>query len=482
MNKICLLVCLSCTSFMLVAQNEFNQKIAKLAESKALKYANVSISAFDIETKNQILNYRAEKSLIPASSIKLIPSLIALELFGHDYTFETKLMYDGQLESDGTLLGNVYIEGSGDPTLGFNRFKSTKPLKELLDYMSDAISSAGITCIEGHVIADESAFDSYPVCPSWQWNDLGNYYAGGAWGLNINENQYYLYFGGRSKIGLRPRIKFHEPFIEGLQFSNEVFVDSPGTGDQAYIFGGPYDYLKRVSGTIPQGNGLFRIRGSIPDPPLFVAQNLAKSLEEKNIHSYEAKTQFRPDYRKRFRKEIIALASPPLGEIVKETIFHSLNLHAEAMFKAICYSKYTTASGSRSLPIIKKRMKRAGIDIKGMHLEDGSGLSARNQISSQVLSSFIMYHANLHGPEKLTEYIPKAGSQGTVSSFSQKKGVSAWLKSGSMNRIQSYTGLIKNKQGKWISFSFIANGFDGKNSSVVPVVRKIIYQLYLEEI
>ena len=482
MNKLFLLIGLSFIGLSSSAQNDLNQKIVKLAESKPLKYANVSIAAFDITSKTQILDYRSEKSLTPASSIKLIPSLIALELFGHDYQYETKLKYDGQIEKDGTLLGNIYIEGSGDPTLGYKRFDSTKPLNELLNYMSDAISATGITCIDGHVIADESAFDSYPVCPSWQWNDLGNYYAGGAWGLNINENQYFLYFDGRSKVGLRPIIRYHDPFIKGLEFSNEVFVDGSSTGDNAYIFGGPYDYKKRVSGSIPQGNGLFRIKGSIPDPPLFIAQNLAKNLEEKNIASYEAKTQFRPNYRKKFRKDIITITSPPLGDIIKETIFHSLNLHAEAMFKSICYSKYTTASGSRSLPIIKKRMKRAGIDIKGMHLEDGSGLSARNQISSKVLANFIMYHANLHGPEKLTEYIPKAGSQGTVSSFWQTKDVSAWLKSGSMNRIQSYTGLIQNKQGKWISFSFIANGFDGKNSTVTPIVRKIIHEIYQTEI
>lgn len=482
MNKLFLLIGLSLIGFTTSGQDDFNQKIVELAESKPLKYANVSISAFDIASKTQIIDYRGDKSLTPASSMKLIPSLIALELFGHDYRYETKLKYDGQIENDGTLLGNIYLEGSGDPTLGFNRFESTKPLNELLDHLSQRVSDAGITCVDGHIIADESAFDSYPVCPSWQWNDLGNYYAGGAWGLNINENQYYLYFGGRSKAGLRPKIKYHEPYIENLEFSNEVFVDAPGTGDNAYIFGGPYDYLKRVSGSIPQGNGLFRIKGSIPDPPLFIAQNLAKKLKERNIASDQAKTQFRPNYQKRFRKDITTIISPPLGEIVKETIFHSLNLHAEAMFKSICYSKYSTASGSRSLPIIKKRMKRAGIDIKGMHLEDGSGLSTRNQISSKVLASFIMYHANLHGPEKLTEYLPKAGSQGTVSSFWQTKGVSAWLKSGSMNRIQSYSGLIKNKQGKWISFSFIANGFDGKNSSITPVVRKIIHELYMKEI
>ena len=373
---------------------QIDDTVAKLVENNALQYANVSICAYDIDSKSKILDYRSKKSLTPASSIKLIPSLTALELFGNDYTFKTKISYDGQIEADGTLLGNIYIEGSGDPTLGFDRFAEVLPLNELLEFIAQSIFDFGITCIDGDIIADESTFDSYPVCPSWQWNDLGNYYAGGAWGINVNENLYYLYFGNRARIGRTPSIKFHEPKIEGLKFSNEVFVDSAHTGDNAYIFGGPYDYYKRVSGSIPSGNGLFKIKGSIPDPPLFMAQGVARVLRSMNIDSDESRTQFRPNYQKKFRKEIISISSPPLGDIVRETNFHSLNLHAEALFKSICYSKYETASGSRALPIIKSRMKRAGIDTRGMHLEDGSGLSARNQISSEVLAKFGSRHVN----------------------------------------------------------------------------------------
>ena len=459
-------------------QTDLNRYARQLSESAPLKYANVSICAYDIASGENILDFRADKTMAPASSLKVIPTLTALELFGEDYTFETKISYDGTIEPDGTLLGNVYIEGRGDPTLGFDRFEEAMSLEALLTYWTNSISNYGITCIDGDIVADESAFDSYPVCPSWQWNDLGNYYAGGAWGINIHENQYYIYFGNRMRVGGRPKIRFHEPHIPGLEFSNEVFVDVAGSGDNAYIFGGPYDYIKRISGTIPQGSGLFRIKGSIPDPPLFLAQKLADKLASENIASEEAKTQFRPTYRKQFRHDIVTTKSPKLGDIVKATNFHSLNLHAEALFKSICFSKYSTASGSRALPIIKKRLKRAGIDISGIHLEDGSGLSARNQLSSRVLSQFIMHHAHLHTPEKLSTYLPKAGIEGTVSSFTQFEGVEAWLKSGSMNRILSYTGLIKNKNDKWIAFSFIANGFHGKHKTINPIVRKIIREIY----
>ena len=47
---------------------------------------------------------------------------------------------------------------------------------------TNAILDKGINCIDGNIIVDESIFDSYPIAPSWQWNDLGNYYATGAWG------------------------------------------------------------------------------------------------------------------------------------------------------------------------------------------------------------------------------------------------------------------------------------------------------------
>ena len=140
------------------------------------KHANVGVSVRTIDGNQPLYDYNGQLSLVPASSLKLLTTLIAIEEIGKNKRYETYLAYDGQLDPDGTLQGNLYIIGSGDPTLGSDRIPGTPSRRTLLSNIYESINELGITCIDGNIVADESIFDAYPIAPSWQWNDLGNYY------------------------------------------------------------------------------------------------------------------------------------------------------------------------------------------------------------------------------------------------------------------------------------------------------------------
>ncbi|NNE27675.1 MAG: D-alanyl-D-alanine carboxypeptidase/D-alanyl-D-alanine-endopeptidase, partial [Saprospiraceae bacterium] len=165
--------------------------IDRFVQDKDLVNANISISVNDAEDGTLIVGYRPHKVLVPASSLKLLTTLTALKILGEDFKFESLLQYSGEIKADGTLVGDLYFVGSGDPSFGSDRLKGCDSFEQALNKIVDFIKQAGITCIKGEIIIDESIFDSYPVAPSWQWNDLGNYYASGAWGINVNENLYY---------------------------------------------------------------------------------------------------------------------------------------------------------------------------------------------------------------------------------------------------------------------------------------------------
>lgn len=465
----------------MLAQNSTEQAIEKLISKSVYKHANVSIAAFDIETKKQIVDIRSEKMLIPASSMKLITTLVAIDKLGEDFRFNTEISYDGTIEPDGTLKGNIYIVGSGDPTLGSKRIKDQPDMEELLVIIRDAIIDFGITCIDGDIVADESVFDSFPISPSWQWNDLGNYYAGGSWGLNINENEYYIYLNKRGKVGTRPAVKFFAPHIPDLDLSNEITVDSSNTGDNAYIFGGPYNYYKRLTGTIPAGSGTFTIKGSIPDPPLFFAYHVREKLTKANIQSESYSSIFKKSKKK--RRSIKMLQSQELKDIVKLTNMKSINLYAESLLKTIAGKAKMRASGGAGIAVIKKALKKEGVSISGLHMEDGSGLSARSAVSSKVFAQTVMAYTNKMGVEKICKLLPRGGREGTVVNMFAGSGMEGkvWLKSGSMDRVFSYSGLLQNKEGKWTSFSVIVNGFSEKHRVMRPKLEKIIKKIYLHK-
>lgn len=454
-------------------------KIDRLLLSSEFDYASISISVLDMETGDLVARVNPNMSIIPASSLKILTTLSALEILSDTFQYTTTLSYDGYIENDGTLQGNVYLEGNGDPTFGSERFKPEMAYQKLFKRLAEAIEEEGITCIDGQVIADESQFNSFPISPSWQWNDLGNYYATGAWGININENQYNIYFNKRGVVGRRPKVNYHDPFIPGLKFSNELEVDSAHTGDQAYIFGGPYNYEKRIVGTIPQGDGNFRIGGSIPDPPMFAAYTLNEALRKKEIKTEGYDTAFSAPGKSK-RKAIVKVSSPYLRDISRRANFKSNNLYCEAILKSMGKKYHGEASGQNGIAAIINMLKKLKIDSKALHMEDGAGLSARNNVSSNLLAEFLQKMAIKKGTDYLCDQLPKAGYEGTVAGLlkvSPARG-KVWMKSGSMNRVCTYTGIMQDQEGRWKTFCIMINGYDVKYKVMRARVEKMVDYIY----
>ena len=480
MRVLVLVLSFLCSS--LCGQSDYQDlelKIERHLRDGVFRSSNVSISVVDVETNELIVGHRPHKVLTPASSLKLLTTYTGLMKLGTAFTFNTDIYHTGRIEKDGTLKGDIVIKGSGDPTLGSPKIDEVLNFKALISEIVGKVKAQGITCIDGDIIADESIFDSYPIAPTWQWNDLGNYYASGAWGINVNENQYYVHFDKRGKIGAQPRIHSIHPKIPQLKLSNEIVVDSAHTGDQAYIFGGPYNYYKRVVGTIPQGDKIFTIKGSIPDPPLFLAYHVYDGLEKEKIKCKSYKSSFAKVAVRKDNK-IMSLKSPILGEIVKKANFDSNNLYTEAILKMIGLKKRGQGSGQNGINILKRELKKSGVATDEQLIMDGSGLSARNKISSFALARFLAYLTKKADVEKLVEYIPRGGHTGTVRGMFGKSSArgNVWLKSGSMESVQSFTGYIKSKSGKWLSFSIIVNGFSAKNKVIRNKLDKLIRDIY----
>ena len=459
--------------------NLLQSKIDRLIQGSEFKYASISITVVDYNTSEHLAEVNPDMSIIPASSLKLLTTLNAVELLSDTFQFVTRITHDGIIERDGTLKGNIYIEGTGDPTFASGKFKPEMDFTKLIPRIAKAIEEKGITCVEGEIIADESEFNAFPISPSWQWNDLGNYYASGAWGININENEYTIVFKDRGVIGRRPNISYHYPKIPNLEFSNEVAVDSSHTGDQAYIFGGPYNYDKRIVGTIPQGSKTFSIKGSIPDPPLYAAYYLSKQLEALKIKSNGYRTEYYPKAKSK-RKLITRIKSPYLKDIARSANFDSNNLYCEAILKAMGKDKNGEATGQNGIAAIRGNLRKYKIDHKALNMEDGSGLSARNNISSHLLADFLQLYAQKHGIDYTTDLIPKAGSQGTVRGVLRNSSAQGhvWMKSGSMNRVLTYTGILQDANGDWKTFSIMINGFDVKYKVMRSKIEKMVGWIY----
>ncbi len=479
---ILILISAICSLTSLKAQPDLQARIDKITSSGFYKYAHIGISVRDVVSGALIAGEQKDKLLIPASSLKIITTFSALELLGPEFQFETVISHDGYIDAGGTLHGNIYIAGGGDPTLGSSRIAGNASTTELIDKIADQIRAFGISCIEGNIIADESIYNSFPLCPSWQWNDLGNYYAAGAWGLNINENQYAIYFHRDGDVGSLTRIAYFDPMLPGLELENEVTVDSADSGDNAYIFGGPYQQGKRIVGTIPKGKGLFRIKGSMPDPPSYLAYRVHTKLAQREMGGHLFKTQFRADVNKNIRTVIGKIYSPKLREIVKYANLHSINVYCESMLKYLGWKIGNEGSGRVGIDVIKQHLLSKNIDVLPLFMEDGSGLSARNQTTPDLMTTFLASFAKNKKPEDFENLLPTVGVSGTVKNVlvqSKAKG-NMWVKSGSMDKILTYAGYCRTASGRFVSFSIFLNGSTAtKKRENKAELEKILEAIYI---
>ena len=95
----------------------------------------------------KVLDWRANEPMNPASTMKLLTTLSSLDILGPQYRWRTNIYTDGVIRQ-GTLKGNLYLQGTGDPKL----------VPEELAKMMKDLQGLGIQKIDGNLFFDRSAY------------------------------------------------------------------------------------------------------------------------------------------------------------------------------------------------------------------------------------------------------------------------------------------------------------------------------------
>ena len=204
--------------------------------SQNLSDARMSLIITDIASDTIIADIDSRTPMTPASITKLITTATALELLGENFRFATEIFIDGNI-SDSTLHGNLIVRAVGDPTIGSSYFSD----RDFLSRWSDAIcryAPAGISRIEGDIVADLSLFDSVAIPAGWSSPDIGNYYAAGVYGLSFYDNIVAVTFR-TAQSGTKPSIIGIYPHIKDFTVVNRL-TSKRGVGDNSFFSGVPY--------------------------------------------------------------------------------------------------------------------------------------------------------------------------------------------------------------------------------------------------
>ncbi|MDW7695898.1 D-alanyl-D-alanine carboxypeptidase/D-alanyl-D-alanine-endopeptidase [Flammeovirgaceae bacterium SG7u.111] len=436
---------------------DFSNKLKEIHESEGLEGSVMSVFVMEASESKPLTDYYSQLGMATASTMKAITTAAGMRVLGKDFTFKTRVEYDGEIDENGTLQGNLYIRGGGDPTLGKDN------LPALLERITDKVRDSGINQINGCVVGDARIFDRQLTPDTWIWEDMGNYFGAGASGLSINENLYRLYFKTGSREGTATQITGMEPKIPGVEFVNEITTGKPGSGDNGYIFGAPYTYLRYVRGSLPPNYPSFMIKGSMPDPAYFCAYELQRYIEARGIEVNRSATTFRlsKEIKEGPCKVIWSKESPTLDRIITRTNMKSVNLYAEAILRMIGHVKKNEGSTSAGIEAMYELWESEGIDMKGCHFADGSGLSRFNAVNArqmvQILQTMLRYDTD----GSYIKSLPIAGKTGTLKNMCKGRLSEGRIraKSGYINRVRSYAGYADSITGKRLVFAIMINNY-----------------------
>jgi len=417
------------------------------------KTGNWGVIVVSLSSGDTLFASNPDQQLLPASTMKLFTSSLALDRFGADGKFETTVLRAGPLESGGVLRGDLVLRGAGDPTL------TGKPADiggaAPMDALAHQVAAAGIRHITGDVVADASAFLDARIPEGWRTRYLQASYAARVSALSFNENRMTIIVrpaGGHADLSF-------EPPVSGLPISNNVKVVA---ASKSARIGVRQDSTGRLllSGWIGAQSAQRSYQVMVEGPELFAAGALRAALTAQGITvDGPVRTGATP-------RDAIAIGtydSPSLQEIVTQMNGESNNHFAELLFRDAASSVGTPGSAENANILLRRFLyEKAEVAPTAVFAADGSGLSTLDRVTARAMVKLLGYIRKAPWGAVLEQSLPVAGETETLKHRMRATAAMGNLhaKTGTTNDVASLGGYVTAKDGDQLAFSFIYNGKD----------------------
>ncbi|WP_080778629.1 D-alanyl-D-alanine carboxypeptidase/D-alanyl-D-alanine endopeptidase [Chryseobacterium phocaeense] len=409
-----------------------------------LKNASWGFVVYDPKTKKVISSYNENTPLVPASTTKLLTTETALNLLGENYRWMTQLEYSGTVDENGVLNGNLYVVGSGDPSLGTNKAGAWSYRDIISDFMS-GLSREGIKKVNGDIIIQTALFKgNIAVLPE-----------NVVW---LENNNYYLPVGTTREIN---------PANEKLIVKKSGF-----SSDKKYFYVSPY-VKQMVYAEKYDGDGFLTTK--LPDAPAYLANSFRTTMVKSGIGVTGKVTPRMTDATPESRKLVAAYKSPTLGDIVFYTNQHSDNSLAEALLKTVGFQKMGDQTSESGRMVVTNHLREDSFDMIGLNYMDGSGLSRSNNVTPISQVKFLTSLMDEKYYKTYFTSLPVGGQSGTLKRmFIGTGNGQVFAKTGTLNKVKTLAGYLKTNSGKTLVFSLMVNNYSGSVDMVKKRMEKIL--------
>jgi D-alanyl-D-alanine carboxypeptidase/D-alanyl-D-alanine-endopeptidase (penicillin-binding protein 4) len=454
-----------CVNGLASDRDEIEKQLGLFFDDPAYHRALWAVKVQSVETGEILFEKNAEKYVMPASNMKLLTAVAAIERLGLNFKYQTVLATDGEVE-DGILKGNLIVIGSGDPTLGA---RLSSPDRQSIDQgqptavfqeWADKLKEAGIREIRGDIIGDDSVFDDVPLGQGWTWDNLPYGYSAEIGGLQFNENYVVVWLipageaGGTVEVRATPSTSFLK--LENQLETIEAYEDWDYQVDRE-----PGSNLAVLKGTVPAGHSPLRLTVSVDNPTAYFVTVLKETLQSSGIpvsgmpRDIDDLTDPPAS-----QKTLYVHHSPDLRYIVRVLLKISQNLYAETLIRTLD-GREVGKSFNEGKEEVQEVLTGIGIPSDAYVLADGSGLSRYSYLTANTLVRLLRHAYRAPYRDLFEEALPLAGVDGTIGR--RLRGTAGEgnvrAKTGTLSNVRALSGYVTTRSGDTLAFSMIVNNY-----------------------
>ena len=458
-----------------------SRRLAHLFTASGIGPAVWGVEVRALERNERLYARAPDVLLTPASTMKLVTLAAIAERLGWEDRFETTLLSAAPIR-DGTLLGDLVIRGTGDPTI------NARGAGEDFTRWADELRALGVRRIAGRIIGnddvlDDGAAETPGLGSGWAWDDLSRGFAAPAGALQHRDNVVDVVVEPGPAAGRPARARFRHSG-SGLNLRNDVATVRAGETARIRLRRHPGEPLLVVAGRIPAGASPIVRAAAVVNPTLFFAETFRETLLQHGI-SVDGEAMDIDELAARDKKSVLVDLRPlvshqskPLAAIGVDMLKQSRNLYAESLVRHLGVAAAPAAHAGRS--VVGEVLADWGIDGRGAVIADGSGLSRYTYLTAGTLVEVLarLYRDPDHRG-RIMAALPVAGRDGTLRRRlvgTAAEGV-VRAKTGSMSRVRALAGYVETAGGETLAFAILANNFSAPAAEVTRVIDEAVAML-----
>jgi len=411
--------------------------IRSVLKLRHLPANSLSIHVENLDTGETVLAWNDDEARNPASVMKLLTTLVALDQLGPAYTWKTEIYLLGSVVGD-TLEGDILLKGHGDPFL----------VTERVWQMLRNLRRSGIRRISGDLLLDDSYFQVLPSDPGAfdreplrAYNVIPN-----ALMMNFKVVRYYFEPDTEQE-------KVHvvvDPSLDNMKIINRLsVVNGRCRGYQrgiAIIPNQTYDQFT-LSGKFPSGCDIYTMDRAVLGHNEF-SFGLFKSIWEESGGEFDG--GWRNVISNDETEPFLSFDSWPLADVISKVNKHSNNVMARQLLLTLGAEEFgapgTEENGKR---VIQRWLAQEGFDSAQLMLDNGAGLSRTSRMTAKQLIELLRYaYGSAYMPEFLSS-MSVSGVDGTMSRRFRNDELTgmAHIKTGTLDHVTAIAGYVQSESG-----------------------------------